>query len=753
MLTQNCDQGRGGESQMFSSTQPVNRTLTGRKRQLKASSNNGGRSYITNPSIRPSVTTTNTDSSKMNVVTSSETDGDHLTNSSAADSTSDNVMASKQKKNRRSSPSGRSTSLQKSVGGGSVVKGETGKASVGTGFSSISQLKNQHQLGFPVDDRTLVSTNGLLPSSKAQENEPSLVSSCQHTSSEGISISLDTHGIPAIAKEIGQIAMKIETTDPSLFPSFEDSELHSQACGSSLLDDVDEEMTESERALANRLRNREHARNTRLRKKAYLEQLKTTLDELCRERDALVSERSGAASHLLEMQKTRTDVLLSFFVLRSKYERRRPIWSSIMDESVTCVMPVTPYRSFHASEVQVSKCQRTILGVDGMISDAASLHVLLNTLVDRSRYPDGNVEYRYTLIAEEAVVSTNQMMARWSMNTVNAKVLGARQEVGKTGMLSVKFNAAHKIVSIELMFDVMAFMLQLKQSVRSTVFAVVPNTVQTCQGPFGNAGMVMTLAERPYTIVQVNRNWEKMTGWNAEDVVGKASCQIMQGPKTNKRDVAALMDAVRLKRPAFAVLTNYMKGTGKAFRNYINFYPLSTDSRVTHYVALTDHVEWLDNKKKIVKKKKKLLKDNPKRDISINQIKTSPSNPKRSTSSISSCITDHVDLLDSTIETVRQQKKHLDDCTIPHQTIISTSKIAEAKKNENSISTSKVSLTTSTSTSLNSKLSELDGNKKSEIVIVKVESSASLPVVSVEKEEQITGIPSTDNQASKKCNV
>jgi len=424
-----------------------------------------------------------------------------------------------------------------------------------------------------------------------------------------------------------------------------------------------------------------------------------------------------------------------------------------MDESVTCVIPVTPYRSFHASEVQVSKCQRTILGVDGMISDAASLHVLLNTLVDRSRYPDGNVEYRYTLIAEEAVVSTNQMMARWSMNTVNAKVLGARTEVGKTGMLSVKFNAAHKIVSIELMFDVMAFMLQLKQSVRSTVFAVVPNTVQTCQGPFGDAGMVMTLAERPYTIVQVNRNWEKMTGWNAEDVVGKASCQIMQGPKTNKRDVAALMDAVRLKRPAFAVLTNYTKGNGKAFRNYINVYPLSTDSRVTHYVALTDHVEWLDNKKKVVKKKKKLLKDNPKRDISINQVKPSFSKQLISTCSTASGLTDHVDLLDmdSTIEIVRQQKKHLDDCSIPHQTIISTSKIAKAN-NENSIITaSRCSLISSTS--LNSKLSELDGNKNSKTVIVKVESSASLPVVSFGKEEQITEIPTTHNQASKACNM
>jgi len=357
---------------------------------------------------------------------------------------------------------------------------------------------------------------------------------------------------------------------------------------------IDEEMTEGERALANRLRNREHARNTRARKKAYLESLKCTLDELCRERDTLVSERAGAASLLLEIQKTRTDVLLSFFAVRSCYEKRRALWSSILDESVTCVMPVTPYRSFPASEVQVSKCQRTILGVDGIIADTASLHVLFNSIVDRAKHPEGAIQFRYTLIAEEAVVSGNQMMARWNMSTINAKSLGAKREVVKMGMLCARFNTAHKIVAIDLMFDVMAFMLQLKQSAGASAFSVVPNTVQTCVGPFGNKATVMTSAERPYTIVQVNRQWEEMTGWKAEDVVGKFSCKILQGPRTERKMLNQLMADIRYKRPSSTSLTNYTRGREKLFRNYMNVYPLSTDSKVSHYVALTIHAEWMD---------------------------------------------------------------------------------------------------------------------------------------------------------------
>jgi PAS domain S-box-containing protein len=349
-------------------------------------------------------------------------------------------------------------------------------------------------------------------------------------------------------------------------------------------------MTPAEKAKANRDRNREHARNTRLRKKAYLEKLKSTVDDLCRERDTLVSESAGAANILVEMHNTRTEVLMSFFALRSANEKRRELWASILDESCfACVMPVTPYRSFPASEVQVSKCQRTILGIDGMMSDTSSLHVLLNSLVDRSRFPNANIVFRYTLVTEEAVVAGNQMMARWVMTTLNATQCGARMEVAKQGMLCCKFNSAHKIIGLELMFDVMALMLQLKQSAGSDTFSVIPNTVQTCQRSFDKP-MVMTLAEEPYTIVQVNKLWEDMTGYKAEQVVGKASCRILEGEETDSTAVEGLMNEIRFKRPASAMVLHYKK-SGDRFRNFFLNYPLSTDSRITHYLSLSSHID------------------------------------------------------------------------------------------------------------------------------------------------------------------
>jgi PAS domain S-box-containing protein len=378
-------------------------------------------------------------------------------------------------------------------------------------------------------------------------------------------------------------------------------------------------ISEEEKLRHNRERNREHAKNTRLRKKAYVERLKISVDELCRERDGLLSERAAAAALLAETYSRRVDVLRSFFALRASYSpeksQNRESWSGILDESsFTCRLPVTPYQSFPSSEVQVSNCQRTICGVDGMVGDAAANYVFLNSMVDRSRYPNGRMKFQYTLVTEESpsggggggsTGSSNQLMARWSMSTLNAKKLGASNahssELSQRGMLLCKFNSAHKIVSLEIMFDVMAFMLQVKMAMGFDNFndVVIPNTVQTCvgQGRQYDYPMVMTLANRPYTIVQVNERWENLTGYARSEVVGKKSCSILQRQDHRRHEengeLDRLMGPVLFQRPSCAMLTNYTK-CGRRYRQYVTIYLLSTDSNISHYFGLTTFVQWMD---------------------------------------------------------------------------------------------------------------------------------------------------------------
>ena len=71
---------------------------------------------------------------------------------------------------------------------------------------------------------------------------------------------------------------------------------------------IPEFTTEEQRIRYNRERyrerNRVNAKNTRIRKKAYVERLKISVDELRRERDTLLSERTSASSQMIENNPT-----------------------------------------------------------------------------------------------------------------------------------------------------------------------------------------------------------------------------------------------------------------------------------------------------------------------------------------------------------------------------------------------------------------------------------------------------------------
>ena len=112
------------------------------------------------------------------------------------------------------------------------------------------------------------------------------------------------------------------------------------------------DLTPMERAKQNRDRNREHARSTRLRKKAYVQKLKELVEGLHAERTEEVRQRRVAIQHLAEMQNVRRAVLRNFLHFHSGNERDKRKWSTIMEDDVWLKQPVTPYRSFRRSEIE-----------------------------------------------------------------------------------------------------------------------------------------------------------------------------------------------------------------------------------------------------------------------------------------------------------------------------------------------------------------------------------------------------------------
>jgi hypothetical protein len=115
-------------------------------------------------------------------------------------------------------------------------------------------------------------------------------------------------------------------------------------------------MTAAQRAKQNRDRNREHAKSTRLRKKAYIQKLKELVEGLHCERTEEVRQRRVAVQHLAEKQNVRRAVVRSFFRYHSDYEKDKRKWSTLLEDDFWLKQPVTPYRCFRRGEVEQVSC-------------------------------------------------------------------------------------------------------------------------------------------------------------------------------------------------------------------------------------------------------------------------------------------------------------------------------------------------------------------------------------------------------------
>lgn len=137
-------------------------------------------------------------------------------------------------------------------------------------------------------------------------------------------------------------------------------------------------LTAEEKVAQSRHRNREHARNTRLRKKAYTKKLKELVDDLERQREEEDRAKDVLASRALEEVHHRNTVVHSFLHCRARDERDRRKWAQVLDEDCVLTLPITPYRFFPRGEVH--KGVRVVQGLDAVMADASSLRLLMEAV-------------------------------------------------------------------------------------------------------------------------------------------------------------------------------------------------------------------------------------------------------------------------------------------------------------------------------------------------------------------------------------
>jgi len=145
------------------------------------------------------------------------------------------------------------------------------------------------------------------------------------------------------------------------------------------------------KAKLTRDRNREHARHTRLRKKAYVSKLKDLVEDLHaerteedrRRREMTERRRVGDAAR---RRTARTFLEWHCGSTKGASMRRRSVsvedWSTILEEDIVFRQPITPYRSFRRSEIEGE--WRVVRGIAGVMADRSSMDAMVRGIASRS---------------------------------------------------------------------------------------------------------------------------------------------------------------------------------------------------------------------------------------------------------------------------------------------------------------------------------------------------------------------------------
>ena len=174
-------------------------------------------------------------------------------------------------------------------------------------------------------------------------------------------------------------------------------------------------LTPDERARQNRDRNREHARNTRLRKKAYVEELKRTLTELVSQRDTADIEKRHAVQRELEQREVRFRVIEEFLKLRGRNESNFARWAAILEDGFSLNLAPIDLIKMNCAGLS-SPLELTLNGVSDVMANSSSFSTFLQTLGTN----DSTVTCQFHCERKNFFMDGCQAVLEWRSTTIGA---------------------------------------------------------------------------------------------------------------------------------------------------------------------------------------------------------------------------------------------------------------------------------------------------------------------------------------------
>jgi hypothetical protein len=127
----------------------------------------------------------------------------------------------------------------------------------------------------------------------------------------------------------------------------------------------------------------------------------------------------------------------------------------------------------------------------------------------------------YHLNEDDMILMNDVIMTPFVFRTQDAVLCGALSECVIHGMLRGEFSSRNKLVSLEMIYDSMGLMQQLERCSGSELMAqIIPGSLEMALSPVPYECRVITLAEPPYLIINVNEAWSKLTKYTQLDAEG-----------------------------------------------------------------------------------------------------------------------------------------------------------------------------------------------------------------------------------------
>lgn len=201
----------------------------------------------------------------------------------------------------------------------------------------------------------------------------------------------------------------------------------------------------------------------------------------------------------------------------------------------------------------------------------------------------------YHINEDDMILTEDFLMCPFVFRSADAVVCGACSECVMPGMLRGKFTKRNRLESLELIYDAMGFMQQLERASGNEGTAqIIAGSLEMALDPRSTEARVITSAQPPYLIVNVNEVWTRITGYTQMDVEGRAYLEVLEGEETipvNKLERLGKpkhrLEEVAIGRPACSTNIHYDK-CGRDFVEFVSSYPLTnTNDEITHILHVS----------------------------------------------------------------------------------------------------------------------------------------------------------------------